>query len=122
MSLQQKIAAFRRKMPGRRLVAVHQRLPRDTFSVGTDVMAECRPDQGGVLRSSDAESDGAVYEFVFFTVELEEAGITLREGDVIQDGALWVSIDNIGSEAMDQRQRATCSPSIDPAESSAIDY
>lgn len=122
MSLQKKIQAFRRKMPGRRLVAVHQRLPRDNFSVGRDVMAEFRPDQGGVLRSGDAESDGAVYEYVFFTVELQAAGITLREGDVIQDGARWVSIDDVGTEAMDQRQRATCSLSIDPAESTDIDY
>ena len=121
MVSRKQIAAFRNKVPGRKLVAVHQRLPRDSFSVGRDVMAEWRPVSGGLNRTSDAESHGGIYEYVFFTVDLDAAGIVLREGDLIQDGALWLSIDSIGDEVLEQRQRAKCSLSIDPDVSSAID-
>jgi len=109
------IASRRHIMPGRVTVSVLHRLPRDVFASGIDVLAERRPVGKRKQRSGDGESHGDTYEYVFWTVELEAVGAVVKEGNVIQDGALFVSVDEVRIELQGQRQRAFCSLSIDPA-------
>ena len=108
-------------IPGRVTVSVFKRAPRDVFSIGKEILAERRPSSRNKRRSSDGESQGDLYEYVFWTIELDEKGIVLREGDVIQDGVKWLSVDEIKFEMQDRRQRAYCSPSVDPSTFSSIE-
>ena len=116
------IDSRRHIIPGRYVVAIHSRQPRDTFSVGREVLTEQRPSTKRKSRSSDGESHGDSVEYVFWTVELEAAGITnFKADDVIQDGAQFFTVDSIKYELLRRRQRAFCSLTVDPASLADID-
>jgi hypothetical protein len=116
------IDSRRHMIPGRYLVAIHSRQPRDAFSVGRDVLTEQRPRSKRKNRSGDGESHGDIYEYVFWTIELELAGVpNFKEDDLIQDGPSFYSVDEIKYELLGRRQRAICSLSVDPADLADIE-
>ena len=116
------IDSRRHIIPGRYLVAIHSRQPRDTFSVGREVLTEQRPITKRKNRTGDGESHGDSAEYVFWTVELQAAGVTnFKADDVIQDGAQFYTVDSISYELLRRRQKAYCSLSVDPALLADID-